>query len=141
MKARVIELVMEEAKRRRLTSVQVADAFGVQKQTYTNWKRRGIPPDMHRKAAKFLGMSIDRMLGIDAMPSSPETVSYGDIPQRRIDLIRMYGRLPPEVRQPIRALIESLAYLNHEHRDVYVRSVESATRAAKSGSRKSKSGS
>ena len=36
-----------------------------------------------------------------------------DIPQRRLDLIRMYGRLPDEVRAPIRALIETLAYLHH----------------------------
>ena len=34
---------------------------------------------------------------------------YDAIPRRRIDLILMYGRLPPEVRAPIRVLIETLA--------------------------------
>jgi transcriptional regulator with XRE-family HTH domain len=42
-----------------------------------------------------------------------------DIPQRRIDLIRMYGRLPDEVRQPIRSLIETLAWMHHPHKAEY----------------------
>jgi hypothetical protein len=44
----------------------------------------------------------------DSMPS--------DIPQRRIDLIRMYGRLPEDIRQPIRALIETLAFVHHPNK-------------------------
>jgi transcriptional regulator with XRE-family HTH domain len=44
-----------------------------------------------------------------------------DIPQRRLDLIRMYGRLPDEVRQPIRALIETLAWMHHPGKAEYVK--------------------
>lgn len=44
-----------------------------------------------------------------------------DIPQRRIDLIRMYGRLPDEVRQPIRSLIETLAWMHHPGKAEYVK--------------------
>lgn len=52
-------------------------------------------------------------------PPSP----YDDIPIRRLDLIRMYGRLPAEVRENIRGLIESLAYLSHPSRDKYERAL------------------
>jgi hypothetical protein len=41
----------------------------------------------------------------------------------KLDLIRMYGRLPEDIRQPIRALIETLAFMTHEHREQYVKNV------------------
>lgn len=50
-----------------------------------------------------------------------EACTHQDIPQRRIDLIRMYGRLPEEVRLPIRQLIETLAWQNHPHKGEYVK--------------------
>jgi transcriptional regulator with XRE-family HTH domain len=51
----------------------------------------------------------------------PGSSPIADIPQRRLDLIRMYGRLPDEVRQPIRALIETLAWMHHPSKDEYVK--------------------
>lgn len=47
--------------------------------------------------------------------------THQDLPQRRIDLIRMYGRLPDEVRQPIRSLIETLAWMHHPSKAEYVK--------------------
>ena len=50
-----------------------------------------------------------------------EACTHSDIPQRRIDLIRMYSRLPAEVRQPIRALIETLAAVQNPRQAEYVK--------------------
>lgn len=50
-----------------------------------------------------------------------EPCTHQDIPQRRIDLIRMYGRLPDEVRLPIRQLIETLAWQHHPRKEEYVK--------------------
>lgn len=52
--------------------------------------------------------------------------THGDIPQRRIDLIRMYSHLPDEVRRPIRALIETLAWMHHPRKDEYLKRTKSA---------------
>lgn len=63
--------------------------------------------------------------GRDAKPVPPGKADapsqFSDIPQRRIDLIRMYGRLPDEVRFPIRQLIETLHGLQHPRREEYVK--------------------
>jgi transcriptional regulator with XRE-family HTH domain len=50
-----------------------------------------------------------------------------DIPQRRIDLIRMYGRLPDEVRLPIRQLIETLSWQQHPGKAEYVKRQKART--------------
>lgn len=50
-----------------------------------------------------------------------EPCTHLDIPQRRIDLIRMYSRLPADVRQPIRALIETLAAVQNPRQAEYVK--------------------
>lgn len=55
------------------------------------------------------------------VPGGKPPNPLADIPQRRIDLIRMYGRLPDEVRQPIRALIETLAWMHHPSKTEYVK--------------------
>lgn len=47
--------------------------------------------------------------------------AHHDIPQRRIDLIRMYSRLPAEVRQPIRALIETLVAVQNPRQAEYAK--------------------
>jgi transcriptional regulator with XRE-family HTH domain len=70
-------------------------------------------------------------LGVDArwLATGKGTMKRGgvvtalppDIPQRRIDLIRMYGRLPEEVRLPIRQLIETLAWQHHPSKAEYVK--------------------
>lgn len=71
--------------------------------------------------------AVADLCGVDARwlatgrgaPRRPKGIerAHDDIPQRRIDLIRMYGRLPDEVRGPIRTLIETLAYMHHPRKD------------------------
>jgi transcriptional regulator with XRE-family HTH domain len=58
-------------------------------------------------------------------PGKGSACTHADIPQRRIDLIRMYGKLPDEIRHPIRQLIEGLSYLHHPDKGEYARRVES----------------
>ncbi len=53
-----------------------------------------------------------------------DVAKYGDIPQRRIDLIKAYGRLPKDVRAPIRTLIETLAIVHSERYATYSRSLQ-----------------
>lgn len=61
---------------------------------------------------------------------TPDQCDHADIPQRRIDLIRMYGRLPDEVRMPIRSLIETLSYIGHKRKSEYLANLESANTKA-----------
>lgn len=110
----LVEQIQAAAAKRGLKrSGEIADALGVPKQNWTNWKKRGVPKDKYGLAADFCGKSVDEFLGrskpADAGPMA-------DIPQHRIDLIRMYGRLLKKYRTPIRMLIESLAGEQHPGR-------------------------
>jgi hypothetical protein len=58
-----IDQVIVSARARGMTESEAAKFFGVTKQTFSNWKSRGLPPALHRRAAEFLGISIDEMLG------------------------------------------------------------------------------
>lgn len=75
--------------------------------------------DLCRIEARWLATGSGPM--VKGGKAEPPAASLSDIPQRRIDLIRMYGRLPFEVRQPIRALIETLSWMNHPSKDEYVK--------------------
>lgn len=72
--------------------------------------------DLCQVEPRWLGTGEGTMLR-----TKGDACTHQDIPQRRIDLIRMYGRLPDEVRQPIRSLIETLAWMHHPSKAEYVK--------------------
>lgn len=123
---RPIDVALQLAEEKGWNKSEFAGYMGVIPQHVTNWIKRGMPPERHAKAAEVLGVTVDRLLGRESA-AGKLLCPHADIPQRHIDLIRMYQRLPDELRQPIRALIETLAYMNHEHKDEYVKKVTSFT--------------
>jgi transcriptional regulator with XRE-family HTH domain len=100
-----------------ISSAAVAKWFGG---TAKNLKMEHLfsVADLCRVDARWLATGKGAMVhGGKPENGAPPT----DIPQRRIDLIRMYGRLPDEVRQPIRSLIETLAWMHHPKKAEYVK--------------------
>lgn len=65
----MIQFAEEE---RHLNQSQLAVLLGVDPQTITNWKRRGMPADKHELAADKLGITVDQLLGRAALLRSNE---------------------------------------------------------------------
>ena len=96
-----------------LNQVELAHKLKVTKAAVSKWEANTSP---NMDLAVFFELA--RVLQIDPQelatghPSRPQTVD--DIPDRRLDLIRSYGRLPQDIRAPIRALIETLSVAQNE---------------------------
>jgi transcriptional regulator with XRE-family HTH domain len=111
-----------------LTLEQVAKAVGATKSAVSQWEREEIKDiaagyvqgfsELYKKpAAWIIGHDLKTQDEDDDMfeekrPIKPVVVT--DIPPARLDLIRMYGRLPQELRGTVRMLIESLAAMHSE---------------------------
>jgi DNA-binding transcriptional regulator YiaG len=67
---RPIDRALERAKALGLNQSQFAAKLLVDPQHVTNWKRRGMPPEYHAKAAEVLNWSVDQLLGRQS-PSWP----------------------------------------------------------------------
>lgn len=78
------------------------------------------------QVADFLGVD-PRWLATGKGEMKPNKSNAGcdhsDIPQRRIDLIRMYGRLSDEDRMAARRFIETMAWFEHPRKDEYLTKV------------------
>jgi transcriptional regulator with XRE-family HTH domain len=109
------------------TKADLARACGISRTAVSKWFDSGKNLKMEHLFAVADECMVDARwlaIGEGTMKASKSGIcTHADIPKRRIDLIRSYGRLPEEVRQPIRGLIETLAFMNHEHRDEYVKKV------------------
>lgn len=68
-----IEKVLEHARKHDISDVEVAEAFGVPKQNFSNWKRRGMPVAMNQKAADFIGCTLDELVGRASVPDDTTT--------------------------------------------------------------------
>jgi hypothetical protein len=89
-----------------------ADKAKISSAAVAKWFTSVRPPEFIQPAYLF---AVARRCGVDAewlatARGEPlkSTVDHG-LPYRRLTLIKAYGTLPPEVRMPIRALIETLA--------------------------------
>lgn len=99
---------------------ELAAKIGVTKGAISKWETTASPDialDTFFKLADALEVD-PRELATGKRVATPK---IADIPQRRIDLIRMYGRLPFAVRQPIRALIETLAAAQNDRYQTWAR--------------------
>lgn len=102
-----------ERKRRGMSRVEVADYFGVTKQAYTNWDRRGIPRERFGKVADFLDCTVDDLVGRGRLKKAPlhvaeTTMLYGyGVTQEGAQMAAEWQKLDPDERAAIRVLIES----------------------------------
>lgn len=90
------------------TQPYLAAKLEVTKAAVSKWESSASPDiqlDTFFRLAKLLEVDPQELATGEADKATKST----DIPQRRLDLIRMYGRLPSEVRMQIRGLIETLA--------------------------------
>ena len=105
-----MDRLVAEAKRRNLTDVEVARALRVEKQVYWNWKRRGLPPAMHKRVAEFLGCSIDELVGRSSPGKVAEATTvhgYGLTPEgARLGV--EWQKLDEPMRIAVQTLIEIL---------------------------------
>lgn len=122
--ARPIDVALELAAERGWNKSEFATRMDTLPQHVTNWIKRGMPPERHARAAEVLGVTVDRLLGRSELKDGKNGLPPG-IEQRHIDLIRQYQRLPEEVRDSIRGLINVLSFYNHPSRDEYVKNVTS----------------
>lgn len=63
MSERPIDRLLGWAKQRNWNQSALAREMGVSPQDVTNWKARGLPPDMFLRAADVIGRSVDELLG------------------------------------------------------------------------------
>ena len=122
-------LIKVKRQEKGMTLEQLARAIGVTKGAVSNWENGEA---QRIQTAHIMGLA--RVLGLDGLPMIEEMAKFfgrdavrgtaDDIPPHRLDLIRMYGRLPKEVRTPIRLLIQSLAALHHDGRTAHEKIME-----------------
>lgn len=62
-----ISRALRLARAKGMNQTEFAVAMGVLPQHVTNWKKRGMPPEHHRQAAKVVGITVDELL--DERPS------------------------------------------------------------------------
>lgn len=115
-----LQAAMDHAKLKR---TDLAAACGISRPAVTKWfegKAQNLKmehlfavADVCRVNARWLAT------GEGSMPLDKKANPHADIPQRRIDLIRMYGRLPDETRHAIRHMIETLAWVTHPSKGEY----------------------
>lgn len=114
-------------KARGFTQASLAGELGVTKAAVSKWEASASPDiglDTFFRLAKTLEVDPQEL----ATGTAAKTAKLDDIPQRRIDLLRMYGRLPDDVRGTIRALITTLAAAGSERYAAW--STDQAKRAA-----------
>lgn len=91
-----------------LSQQKLAELVKVTKANVSKWESKASPnidlDVFFALAALFDIDPVELATGKSAKP-----IKHPDIPQRRLDLIRAYGRLPEELRFPIRSMIETLA--------------------------------
>lgn len=58
-----ISRALRLARAKGMNQTEFAVEMGVLPQHVTNWKKRGMPPEHHRQAAKVVGITIDELLG------------------------------------------------------------------------------
>lgn len=111
------ERVKTAFERGKISPAQAARACGISAAAVSKWLSGGskeikaehvfVVARMGRVDAEWLATGKGRM-------EPKESGAPSDIPQHRLDLIRMYGRLPEEVRFSIRGLITTLAAAQSE---------------------------
>jgi transcriptional regulator with XRE-family HTH domain len=105
-----LQQAMDYAKKNK---ADLARACGISRTAVSKWFDSGKNLKMEHLFAVADECVIDaRWLatGEGSMKPAKGTVcAHADIPPRRIDLIRSYGRLPDDLRRPIRAMIETLS--------------------------------
>lgn len=118
-----LEKAMEHAKKKQADLVKATGASSAGVAKWFGGSAKNLKMD-HLFAVADLCQVDARWLATGAgsmTRTKGDACTHQDIPQRRIDLIRMYGRLPDEVRQPIRSLIETLAWMHHPGKAEYVK--------------------
>jgi transcriptional regulator with XRE-family HTH domain len=126
--------VIQERKALGLNQEDLGAAAGVSKATVSKWERgdtKNMRPAHLFAIAKKLGVEA-RWLALGDGPrkmEAPRNIlisgKHSELPARRLALIQAYGELPPEVRQPVRMLIETLYRLHHPAKADDVRSAPS----------------
>lgn len=111
---RTIDIVDRERARLGMTSESVAEFFRVSKQTYGNWKRRGMPAAMNARAADFMRVSVDELIGRaparkagSQVTESVTMYGYG-VTEEGARLAIEWQKLDPAARAAIQTLIESM---------------------------------
>lgn len=95
-------------KARGWTQPHLAGELGVTKATVSKWEAAASPDislETFFRLAEVLEVDAQEL----ATGHASKAAKTDDIPQRRLDLIRTYGRLPDEVRMSVRSLIETLS--------------------------------
>lgn len=91
---RPIDRALAWAKARRWNQRQLADELGVSSANVTNWKRRGLPPDLHQAVADVFNRSVDELLGRSQPPpaaSAPGPLPAATIPARPRRIVWVVG--------------------------------------------------
>lgn len=102
------------------SQAELGEKVGVTKAAVSKWEAAASPDialDTFFLLAEKLSVDPRELATGKRAPGR----SSADLPQRRIDLIRMYGRLPFAVRQPIRQLIETLAAAQNDRYQAWAR--------------------
>jgi transcriptional regulator with XRE-family HTH domain len=117
-----LEKAMQAAKKSKSDLARACDISTAAVAKWFNGNAKNLKMEHLFAVADACEVSPRWLAGLDVpMKKADQPATLADIPQRRIDLIRMYGRLPDEVRQPIRALIETLAWMHHPSKAEYVK--------------------
>jgi transcriptional regulator with XRE-family HTH domain len=92
-----------------LSQSELATAAGVTKAAISQWETGNVS---NLKAVNLIALAHAFEVSAEevwsGMPAKAGPTALADIPPRRLDLIRAYGRLPDAWRKPIRMMIESL---------------------------------
>lgn len=110
-----LNAAMDYAKK---TRADLARACGISRPAVSKWFDSGKNLKMEHL------FSVSDECGVDARwlaigegtmkPSKAAPCTHQDIPTHRFEMIRTYGRLDPEIRAPIKMLIETLWAANSE---------------------------
>ena len=107
---RLNQLLDEEQVQKRSRRSLLAREHNVSTEAARKWLTGLAMPDQ----ANLAIMARNRQVNVTWLQSgigtqTPSTPSSSDLPPHRLALLQAYGSLPPEMRRPIRALIETLA--------------------------------
>lgn len=107
---RLNQLLDEEQIQKRSRRSLLAREHGVSTEAARKWLTGLAMPDQ----ANLAIMARNRRVSVTWLQSgigtrAADAPSSSDIPPNRLALLQAYGSLPPEMRRPIRALIETLA--------------------------------
>lgn len=61
-----------------LTQVEVADRMGITQSAYSHWEKENRTPDVKtaKRLAEVLGVSVDRLLGIDTYTTTDDLIEF-----------------------------------------------------------------